>query len=142
MAVLLDTDHLSILQCERQPECDRLAVRLSELAPDDIATSIVSFQEQMQGWMAYLGRARTGAEVVHAYTELDAMWRWFCKMNVVPFTQEAQDCFAALRKQRVCLATLDLRIASMALVTDSLLLTRNLGDFRHVPGLRSQDWTV
>jgi hypothetical protein len=56
--VLLDTDHLSVLQWKEQPACDRLLERFDGLPPDDIATSIVSFQEQAQGALAYLKRAR------------------------------------------------------------------------------------
>ena len=37
---------------------------------------------------------------------------------------------------------LDLRIASIAIVTNSTLLSRNLRDFRRVPGLTAEDWTV
>jgi len=43
--VLLDTDHISILHWREQPACDRLVARLDHLPADDIATSIVSFQE-------------------------------------------------------------------------------------------------
>ena len=39
------------------------------------------------------------------------------------------------------LQTMDLRIARIALVTDSTLLSRNLRDFRKVPGLIVEDWT-
>ena len=61
MPVVLDTDHLSILQWREQPACDRLLARLANSAPDDIATTIVSFHEQVQGWLAYLNRARKPA---------------------------------------------------------------------------------
>jgi predicted nucleic acid-binding protein len=37
---------------------------------------------------------------------------------------------------------MDLRIASVALVSNATLLTRNLRDFRHVPDLAVEDWTV
>jgi tRNA(fMet)-specific endonuclease VapC len=37
---------------------------------------------------------------------------------------------------------MDLRIASIALVTQATLLSRNLRHFRRVPGLTVQDWTV
>jgi len=142
MAVLLDTDHLTILQREQSPEFDALIVRLNQLASDAICTSIVSFHQQVQGWLSHLNQARTPDQVVHAYGKLEAMWRSFGKMNVVSFTVEAQDCFASLRKQRLRLATMDLRIASIALVTDSTLLSRNLRDFRQVPGLVVEDWTT
>jgi hypothetical protein len=58
--VILDTDHVTILQREG-PEADRLLARLDQLPPDDIATTVVSYQEQLQGWLAFL----------RAYAELD-----------------------------------------------------------------------
>src|SRR4051794_17079470 len=78
--VVLDTDHLSVLQWQEQPACDRLLARLEQLYPDDIATTIVSFHEQVQGWLAYLNRARKPGSVVLAYAKLEAIWRSFLKM--------------------------------------------------------------
>ena len=140
MAVLLDTDHLSILQRRTQPHCDRLRQRLDRLPVDDTASSIVCHQEQFAGWQAYVNQSKTDEEIVHAYGELEFMWRFFRKMNVVSFTSEAQTRFVSLRKQKIRIPTLDLRIACVALVTDSLLLSRNLKDFRQVPGLNVEDW--
>jgi tRNA(fMet)-specific endonuclease VapC len=139
--VLLDTDHLSILQWREQPACSRLLARLDQVPADDIATTIVSFQEQVQGWLALLNRARTSNQVVAAYAKLEALWRSFLKMNVLSFTDAAQDRCSALRKQCPRLQMLDLRIASIALVSHSTLLSRNLRDFRQVPGLTVEDWT-
>ena len=67
MPVLLDTDHLSLLEWEEQPACQQLLERLDRLPADDIATSIVSFHEQVQGWLAYLNRARKAKQVIDAY---------------------------------------------------------------------------
>ena len=142
MPVLLDTDHLSILQQRSQPYCDRLRRSLDRLAPDDIATTIVCLQEQFAGWQAYLNQSKTDEEIVHAYGELELMWRFFRKMNVVSFTSNAKARFVSLRKLKIRIPTLDLRIASVALATDSLLISRNLKDFRQVPGLNVEDWTV
>lgn len=141
MPVLLDTDHLSVLQWQEQPACDRLLRRLDRLPPDDIATSIVSFHEQVLGWLAYLNRARRPEQVVLAYAKLEAVWRSFLKMNVLSFDEEAQTQVDELRRQCPRLQTLDLRIASIALVTHATLLSRNLRDFRRVPGLSVEDWT-
>jgi tRNA(fMet)-specific endonuclease VapC len=139
--VLLDTDHLSVLQWQEQPACDCLLARLDQIPADDIATSIVTFHEQIQGWQAYLSRARKPSQVVLAYAKLEAIWRWFLKMNVVSFSEEAQAQFATLRRQCPRLQTMDLRIASIALVTHSTLLSRNLRHFRQVSGLTVEDWT-
>ena len=48
----------------------------------------------------------------------------------------------ALRPQRIRVGTMDLRIASIALSRGLTVLTRNLRDFRRVPGLLAEDWTV
>jgi tRNA(fMet)-specific endonuclease VapC len=37
---------------------------------------------------------------------------------------------------------MDLRIASIVMANRATLLSRNLVDFRRVPGLDVQDWTV
>ena len=142
MAVLLDTDHLSVLQWQEQPACDRLLARLDQLPADDVATSIVSFHEQVQGCLAYLNRSRKPEQIVTAYEKLEIIWRWFLKMNVAPYTSEAQVCFSRIKRLCPRVQTLDLRIASIAITTDSTLLPRNLRDFRQVSGLRFEDWTV
>jgi tRNA(fMet)-specific endonuclease VapC len=140
--VLLDTDHLSVLQWKEQPACKRLLERLDRLPLDDIATSIVSFQEQAQGALAYLKRARNNEEIITAYAKLETIWRWFLKMNVLSFAASAQARFAELKPRCRRLKAMDLRIACIALVTDSTLLSRNLRDFRQVPGLVVEDWTT
>jgi tRNA(fMet)-specific endonuclease VapC len=118
-----------------------LLARLDEVPRDDIATTIVSFHEQVQGWLAYLRRARKPEQVVLAYAKLEAVWRSFLKMNVLSFTAEAQARYDALRRHCPRLQTMDLRIASVSLTTHATLLSRNLRDFRQVPGLSVEDWT-
>ncbi len=54
-------------------------------------------------------------------------------MNVVSFVDEAQARFEEIRRQCSRLKTMDLRIASVALVSDATLLSRNARDFRQVP---------
>jgi hypothetical protein len=90
---------LSVLQWHEQPACDRLLARLDQLPPDDIGTTIISFHEQVQEWLALLNRARKPDQVHLAYAKLEAVWRSFLKMNVLSFTREAQARFAAVRAQ-------------------------------------------
>lgn len=63
-------------------------------------------------------------------------------MNVASYSDDAEDLFVSLRKKRVRIGTMDLRIACVALTTESTVLTCNLRDFRQVPGLKVEDWTV
>ena len=60
--------------------------------------------------------------------------------NVVRWSEPAADEFQRLREQRVRIGTQDLKIASIAITNDALLLSANLRDFQQVPGLRVEDW--
>jgi tRNA(fMet)-specific endonuclease VapC len=59
---------------------------------------------------------------------------------VLSLDTESTAAFIRLRGQGVRIGTMDLRIASIALVHDATLLTRNTVDFAQVPGLRFEDW--
>ena len=43
---------------------------------------------------------------------------------------------------KIRIGTMDLRIAAITFAHDALLLSKNLTDFRKVPGLHVEDWTV
>jgi tRNA(fMet)-specific endonuclease VapC len=138
--LILDTDHLSILRSRTQPSFDRLEARLVK-SPDEVVTTIVTLQEQMQGWLAYLNNARLPAQVLLAYDELREMHLSFALLNLLPFDAAAQAAFVELRTTLRRLGTLDLRIAAIALTQGATLLSRNLRDFQQVPGLTVEDWT-
>lgn len=141
MPYVLDTDHVTVIQ-KRGPVTDTLVRRLREIAPDDVATTIVTFQEQAQGWLAAIHRAKSGHEILKHYARLDEVRIDFQRMNVLPFSADAQQVFDSLRPKCRRLGTLDLRIASIAIATDAILLTRNATDFEQVPGLSFEDWTA
>ena len=46
----------------------------------------------------------------------------------------------SLLQQGIQVPTADLMIASVALVHDLTLVTHNTADYRHIPGLRLDDW--
>jgi tRNA(fMet)-specific endonuclease VapC len=142
MLYVLDTEHLVILQRRSQPAYRNLVARLSEVDPAEVFASVVSFHEQMQGWLAYLNRARAASQIVLAYRELNELGSSFFEMNILPFDDAAQSRFEDLRRQRIRIGTMDLRIASTALVNGATVLTANTIDFEKVPGLKFEDWTV
>jgi tRNA(fMet)-specific endonuclease VapC len=74
------------------------------------------------------------------YTRLIGLIEFFSDWEILPFNEPSADQFEALRKQRVRIGTQDLKIASIALETGSLLLSANLRDFEKVPGLRVENW--
>jgi tRNA(fMet)-specific endonuclease VapC len=142
LAVLLDTDHISILQHGEWPAVDVLRSRLKQLPVTDVRVTIVSFQEQVQGWLAYLRRARKRPETLKGFSKLLMVLRDYSEREILPFDERAMDEFLALQQQRIRIGTNDLRIAAIAKANGVKLLSRNLRDFRLVPGLDVEDWTT
>jgi tRNA(fMet)-specific endonuclease VapC len=93
------------------------------------------------GWNAYLNRARTPDAVVRAYDMFHRILADFAAVTVAPFDLPASSTFESLRASKIRVATMDLRIAAIALANDWTLLSRNSVDFGRVPDLRVEDWT-
>ena len=55
---VLDTDHMSLLEWGGEDSA-RLRERLADLENDQLFVTIVSYEEQIRGWMAYLAKSKT-----------------------------------------------------------------------------------
>jgi tRNA(fMet)-specific endonuclease VapC len=139
---LLDTDHISFLQRRSSVEFTRLMTRMDRYSPEDFALSAVSFHEQTLGAHNFINRAQTNTDTIRGYNLLIEILQGFASAPVLPFDREAIAVFDELRSQKVRVATMDLRIASIAISRDLVLLTRNVRDFSKVPKLVTEDWTV
>ncbi|MEK6261156.1 MAG: type II toxin-antitoxin system VapC family toxin [Planctomycetota bacterium] len=139
--VILDTDVITLLNYASSNDAAPVYRRLAELAEDEIAVCMVTFEEQMRGWLRVLAEARMDQELVRAYRKLRAVLEQFSRYQILDFDDASAGWFHDLRKQRLRLGTMDLRIAAVALAHDALLVSRNLVDFQKVPGLRVEDWT-
>lgn len=67
--LILDTDHLSILQ-RNTTGATQLAARL-RAANQPVTTTIITFEEVMRGWMAEINRAASVTDQVRYYTRLN-----------------------------------------------------------------------
>ncbi len=56
--IILDTDVLSMVQRAHGPGYENLVRRLDS-ASDEVAVSIVTFEEQMRGWLAFIANAKS-----------------------------------------------------------------------------------
>jgi tRNA(fMet)-specific endonuclease VapC len=137
--ILLDSDHLSVFLDERDSRHELLSRRM-EAAVDMIACTIVNVEEVLRGWLAVIHRLREVHRQLPAYRRLGQFVTVLADWDIVPFDERAADHFAALRRQRIRIGTMDLKIASVALVNDAMLATANLRDFSLIPGLRCQNW--
>jgi tRNA(fMet)-specific endonuclease VapC len=137
--ILLDTDHLSILTNPHATGHVTLFNRLDN-SSEPLAVPVVSVEEQCQGWLARIHRARDLRRQIPAYERFEDLFRFFRQWDIASLDTAAADWFDRLRARRIRIGSQDLKIASIALVHDALLLSANVRDFRKVPGLRVENW--
>jgi tRNA(fMet)-specific endonuclease VapC len=138
---VLDTDHISLLEWGSGAAGQRLHERVRALPEGEVVTTIITFEEQTRGWLAFQARARTLAQQVAAYRKLKRHLDVYLKIPVLEFDAEAAEEFQRLRRLRLRVGAMDLKIAAIALAHQATVLTRNRKDFSRVPGLRVDDWT-
>jgi tRNA(fMet)-specific endonuclease VapC len=131
--IVLDTDHLSILQQPQSPLAERLYQSMSHSVDADFATTVVSLEEQMRGWLAAINRQKNAHAQTPYYLRLAALNQFYCRWKILAFDKTSADQFASLKGSGVRIGTMDLKIASIAVVHGALLLTANARDFEQVP---------
>ena len=137
---VLDTDHLSVLD-RGGVKAQRLLRKLADVDPIQVVTSIISYEEQMRGWLSYGAKAQTIEQEIEAYKQLKRQLTNYCAIVVLEFSDEAAREFQRLKKLYPRLGRMDLKIASVALVHQAIVLTRNIGDFGQIVDLSIDDWT-
>ena len=139
--LVLDTDHMSLLEWGSN-EAAPLRERLANHDETDVATTIVSYEEQMRGWMTYLARAKSLTKQVEAYRRLRSHLENYRQIPVLDFDDKAARIYHQLRRARIRVGSMDLKIAAIVISQEATLLSRNVRDFAKVPGLHIEDWTV
>lgn len=135
---ILDTDHISLFQHEHPFVVQRF--RLKQAA--EIATTIVTFEEQVRGWLTVIRRSPNHITLIRDYSKLAAARSFFSEMQVLDFTEAAAEHYAELLSQKLRVGTQDLRIAAIALSVGGTVVTRNRRDFERVPELLLEDWSL
>lgn len=138
MTFLLDTDHVSLDQ-RGHPI---VRARVQAAGPAQVAVSIITVEEQMRGWLAAIRATTTPQARVIAYQRLRMAVEYFASFAVIDYTTKVEALVSDMRKQGIRIGTQDLRIAAIAIVHGTILVTRNVRDFAQVPGLVIEDWSV
>lgn len=135
---ILDTNHLrELTDGTMLGEKLRRKILASETG---VVTSIVSADESLRGWLAYIAKANSPEREAEAYFRLNETIDILGDLIRLPYDLEAAARFAAFRKAGMQIGSKDLKIACIALEHDAVVLTRNNRDFIKVPGLKIENW--
>lgn len=134
---VFDTDHLSLYGRNHPVLIDRLQQKSIVLT-----TTAINVEEQVRGRLAQISEAKDGDALANAYRWLSETVKLLSEFEVLQFTVEAQSIYRDLKSQRIRVGTQDLRIASIVLATQCILLSRNARDFERVPNLIVENWTI
>jgi tRNA(fMet)-specific endonuclease VapC len=128
---LLDTNTVSFHIRRSSPKLQR---RLKQTPIVDMALSVVTEMEIRYGLAKNPGLRI--ASMVETFLDT---------ITILPLTSETALVYAKVRAELDAKGTpigpLDLMIAAHAISSGAMLITSDLGEFRRVPGLRSEDWT-
>jgi hypothetical protein len=115
---IFDTDHLSLIQRNRQ-EGKRILAKLAEIEDPEVAVTIITYEEQIRGKLAFLAKAKILDEQISAYLRITAtsnqlpsdrhysLWSRICPRTSTLITQSlspsrkygSQNCRDRLDKQ-------------------------------------------
>lgn len=75
--IVLDTDHMVVLKYAEGVEYTALSARMAAAPDQHFATTCISVEEQMRGWLALINRTRGVRRQVLAYEELNKLIDYF-----------------------------------------------------------------
>ena len=137
---VIDTDILSLYQ-RNNPQVSA-QIRLARQNALTLATTVVTVEEQYAGRLAQIRKAKTPQVLITAYELLTTTFSLFSQLKILGYNRTADDYFRQFRQVGIRIGTQDLRIASIVLAHDGIIVTRNRKDFEQVPDLIIENWSV
>jgi tRNA(fMet)-specific endonuclease VapC len=134
---VFDTDHLSLYSRNHPVLLNKLR---SEQIP--LITTVINLEEQVRGRLCQVSDAKNDIQQSTAYRWLTETIADLSTFQILQYESKAQEIFKKFKTQRVRIGTQDLRIGSIALANEAVVLTRNLRDFEKIPGLTIEDWSI
>jgi tRNA(fMet)-specific endonuclease VapC len=122
-----------------------MMVQRVEVNAENLAVTIVTVEEVIRGRFNVIRQASEPSQadkLVLAYTKLWDTLDDFKNLNILKFDQNASTIYTEFFRQIIRTGTQDLRIATIVLANNAILVTRNNRDFSQVPDLVQEDWTI
>ncbi len=135
--ILLDTDIFTLLMSGHSGVRQRV-----ELAEDEVAITVITRIEVLQGRFDFLLKASDATQLQEAMARLAQSDSDLAGQHIVPMDALAAAEFARVRQNRKLkkIGRPDILIACIALANRALLVTRNLRHFKLVPNLLVENW--
>src|SRR5262245_41132281 len=135
--IVLDTDTLT-LYFRNHPG----VVQRRQQTQDEVVIAIITRIEVLRGRFDTLLKAADGEQLQRGQQRLDEAERHLLPFRVLPITEAVAAEFDRLRENKKLkkIGRGDLLIAAITLANGATLVTRNLKDFRQVPGLQVENW--
>ncbi len=137
---ILDTDHVS-LWLRNNP----LVRAKVDASAQEVNLTVITVQELFNGWVSRLNTTSDSALMLERYANFCQTIEFVKQFPVLNFEAQADREYTrillanpVLRKKRL---RQDLRIATIALVQNAIVVTRNQRDFSQIPGLQTVDWS-
>lgn len=139
MFVVLDTNHFAELV--HDTGCGERLKQQCTKHRAEVLTTVITAQEVCEGWSAFIRKQKAGSEKqIHGYAQFQHSLELLMELTLLPFDEQAAMVFRDLRKKLPQAGTQDLKIASICLAHDAIVLTRNVVHFTKVPDLRVANW--
>ena len=134
---ILDTDHLSLYGRNHPTIIAKLLSNQVQLT-----TTAINVEEQLRGRLAQVAEAKNTNNLSNAYQRLTETVLLLSEFNTLQYDTTSSEIYQKFKIQRIRVGTQDLRIASIVIANNGILLTRNRQDFEKIPGLIMQDWST
>ena len=134
---IVDTDTMTFLQRGHTRVTERF-----RLAGRQVVTTVISRIEILTGRFAAIMKAADGDQLRRTQHWLEQSEKHLRRVPILAVDDAAAAEFDRLRQNKKLkkIGRGDLLIASVALAKQATLITRNLKDFRQVPGLQIENW--
>jgi tRNA(fMet)-specific endonuclease VapC len=135
---ILDTDTLTLLNWNDPAVLRNCVLHIH----DEIATTIISVEEQLSGWHRALRQVKSTSQLTAIYERMSDSVRSLRLLSIHSFSPAAAQRYDQLQALKLGIKKMDLRIAAVTLERQGVLVTRNKRDFQRIPSLAIIDWSV
>jgi len=133
----LDTDTTTLLLRGHLEVCAHAAA----VEVEQLSVTIITVEEILTGWYSQIRRSKNDEQALRAYASLQQAVEFLGRVRILPIDEKAFEQFHAFRKGKYRIGSNDLKMAAIAKRHGATLVTRNMSDFKRLPGVKLEDWS-